>query len=264
MEDFTMKRVTFLATAYLLILAVGVHAEDIVNTLAGYSTSSAWAPTGPQCSWFGHPDLYGDVDMAGRFSNGETPHAVTMIQLPLDTYTYCPGHIADISIFTDKVRLDLAHIPDRELEHVRIDTLLIGTASICTAYFSGGTVLEPNSYYWVMVSAPGTEMVRWFNQNVSFGDGYSMAYRKDFSIWDLYIGHEAAMRVVGEPAPAAGDVEFVDMALFSAHWLESGCSPTNRWCGGADLDHSGVVNEMDLDVLASYWLTACPADWPLR
>jgi hypothetical protein len=260
-----MKRTTLLAAAFLLTPCLSVRAEDIVNTLAGYNTSGAWGPTGPTASWVGHPTPYGDSDAACRFTNGGTPHAVTMIQLPLDTFYFCPGNIADISIFTDKIRPDEAHIPDRELEHVRIYTLVKDVPAICTADFSGGTILDPNTYYWVMVSAPGSEMVKWFFQNASFGYGYSSAYRTNLGMWDLYgTGSEGAMRVVGEPVADCNCVEFLDVASFAARWLETSCIPTNRWCGGTDLDQSGTVNEMDLALLTDYWLVECPANWPLR
>ena len=47
-----------------------------------------------------------------------------------------------------------------------------------------------------------------------------------------------------------------DLAGFAADWLEAGDVPGN-------LDTLGIVDMQDYGILASYWLSYCPGDWPL-
>ena len=58
---------------------------------------------------------------------------------------------------------------------------------------------------------------------------------------------------------------FVDLehfALFALYWLDTPCDAHNDWCEGSDLDYLGDVDLEDVKVLADYWLTTCPVDWP--
>jgi hypothetical protein len=59
-------------------------------------------------------------------------------------------------------------------------------------------------------------------------------------------------------------VNFEDYAAFASQWLQSGCSPANNWCSGADLDQLGDVNEVDLGLFTGYWLDSCPYNWLLK
>lgn len=59
-------------------------------------------------------------------------------------------------------------------------------------------------------------------------------------------------------------VDFQHFARFADHWLESSCDESNDWCDGANLDHLGDVNEVDLGLFVDEWLNYCPRDWPLR
>ncbi len=59
-------------------------------------------------------------------------------------------------------------------------------------------------------------------------------------------------------------VNFEDFAKFTAHWFQTGCNPANNWCGGADLDQLGDVNETDLGLFVDYWLLRCPDNWSLE
>ena len=58
------------------------------------------------------------------------------------------------------------------------------------------------------------------------------------------------------PGDIAGSygVNFVDYVYFATHWLMTGCSSSNNFCGGADLNASGTVDMFDLDILADNWL----------
>jgi hypothetical protein len=45
-----------------------------------------------------------------------------------------------------------------------------------------------------------------------------------------------------------------EYAIFTAHWLETGCGVGNNWCSGADLNHRDDVNLDDFAEFAGYWL----------
>jgi hypothetical protein len=49
-------------------------------------------------------------------------------------------------------------------------------------------------------------------------------------------------------------VNFVDFAYFAPRWLTAGCSLSNNFCGGADMDFSGTVDMLDLKLFADNWL----------
>ena len=51
------------------------------------------------------------------------------------------------------------------------------------------------------------------------------------------------------------DVDVIDFALLSEHWLETGCEQTNNWCGGGDINHQDDVGPEDLDLFVQYWLS---------
>jgi hypothetical protein len=59
-------------------------------------------------------------------------------------------------------------------------------------------------------------------------------------------------------------VNFRHFAGFADHWLETPCDAGNDWCGGADLNQLGDVNEVDLSLFVYEWLDYCPYRWPLR
>jgi len=50
------------------------------------------------------------------------------------------------------------------------------------------------------------------------------------------------------------DVSFIDFAYFAARWSTAGCSSSNNFCGGADLNYDGVVNLVDFAIFAGQWL----------
>jgi uncharacterized repeat protein (TIGR01451 family) len=51
-----------------------------------------------------------------------------------------------------------------------------------------------------------------------------------------------------------GSVNFADLNIFVAHWLENGCSPLNGWCSGAELCCDERVNMIDFAKFAEWWL----------
>ncbi|HCO95750.1 MAG TPA: hypothetical protein DIU00_17690 [Phycisphaerales bacterium] len=53
-------------------------------------------------------------------------------------------------------------------------------------------------------------------------------------------------------------VDFIDFAFFASHWLLNNCNASNYYCEGTDLDQSGIVDFIDLEVLADNWLNGLP------
>ncbi|MDH4242019.1 MAG: hypothetical protein OEW48_20860, partial [Phycisphaerae bacterium] len=51
-----------------------------------------------------------------------------------------------------------------------------------------------------------------------------------------------------------GDVDWLDLGFFTDRWLYTGCTKTNGFCDGADLNCGGTVNFKDFAKLAQYWL----------
>jgi hypothetical protein len=51
------------------------------------------------------------------------------------------------------------------------------------------------------------------------------------------------------------DVDLRDYAAFSMNWQNHDCNAPH-WCGGADLNHSGIVDFNDFHVLTDCWLWA--------
>ena len=48
-------------------------------------------------------------------------------------------------------------------------------------------------------------------------------------------------------------VDWDDLAVIAAHWLNSGCDGTNQWCAGADIDSSSGVDLIDYAILTGDW-----------
>ena len=53
-------------------------------------------------------------------------------------------------------------------------------------------------------------------------------------------------------------VSFIDFAFFASHWLLDNCNASNYYCEGTDLDRSGIVDFLDLEVFADNWLNGLP------
>lgn len=51
----------------------------------------------------------------------------------------------------------------------------------------------------------------------------------------------------------AGRISFEDFAVFALHWLNNSCGSANGFCDGADLDYSGGVDMVDLDLFWNHW-----------
>jgi hypothetical protein len=117
---------------------------------------------------------------------------------------------------------------------------------------------------------PGSPSWSWYAEFVGFADG-GMEYCDGRPLWEEgYCKREHsicywAYTVVAElgtdldlwcyvlEADCAADSK--DLAIIGSHWLESGCEYPG-WCGGADLNVSGVVDFIDFAILAD--------EWPLR
>jgi hypothetical protein len=53
-------------------------------------------------------------------------------------------------------------------------------------------------------------------------------------------------------------VDFVDFAFFASHWLDSRCNMGNFHCEGTDVDGSGLVDIIDLEIFCDLWLEGIP------
>jgi len=49
-------------------------------------------------------------------------------------------------------------------------------------------------------------------------------------------------------------VNFIDFAFFADHWEQNFCNEANGYCDGTDLDQSGSVDNLDLEIFAELWL----------
>ncbi|MFH1718925.1 MAG: GLUG motif-containing protein [Planctomycetota bacterium] len=49
-------------------------------------------------------------------------------------------------------------------------------------------------------------------------------------------------------------VDFIDFAFFAQHWHQQGCNASNFNCEGTDVNRSGSVNFSDLEIFAARWL----------
>ena len=71
------------------------------------------------------------------------------------------------------------------------------------------------------------------------------------------------IRIIKGQLSGPGDLSFnasvglEDLSLFALRWLES-CSASNGWCGWADCNRDGFVNDQDLSLFSWFWLTATP------
>ena len=53
-------------------------------------------------------------------------------------------------------------------------------------------------------------------------------------------------------------VDFIDFAFFASHWLDSRCNTGNYHCEGTDVDESGLVDIIDLEIFCDLWLEGVP------
>lgn len=49
-------------------------------------------------------------------------------------------------------------------------------------------------------------------------------------------------------------VDSIDFAFFAAHWHMQGCNAANAYCEGTDINHSGIVDFLDLEIFTDHWL----------
>ncbi len=49
-------------------------------------------------------------------------------------------------------------------------------------------------------------------------------------------------------------VNFIDYAFFVTKWGQKNCNPANYYCEGTDLDQSGSVDILDLEIFTEHWL----------
>ena len=80
----------------------------------------------------------------------------------------------------------------------------------------------------------------------------------DFNdVWSICEGTNYPRHIWSIPAAdfvCPDGVNFIDYSFFSEVWLDDTCGVGNDFCGGRDLDESGIVDEEDLKILCGYWL----------
>jgi hypothetical protein len=81
--------------------------------------------------------------------------------------------------------------------------------------------------------------------------------------WDFWntwsICEETNYPVLQWQIPAADflcpdGVNFIDFSFFADHWEQNFCNEANGYCDGTDLDQSGSVDNLDLEIFAELWL----------
>lgn len=60
---------------------------------------------------------------------------------------------------------------------------------------------------------------------------------------------------------STSEIDFANFEILASYWLDD-CSSTNGFCSGADLDYSGSVDMIDLDMFWTHWL--CPTGYETR
>lgn len=98
---------------------------------------------------------------------------------------------------------------------------------------------------------------------------YALAGGKDYTIaiW-TEPGGSGQLGAIGKADYSLARVNlkfrcFVSLQYFAqlaSMWLQDGCSEPD-WCNGADVDHTGGVDIVDLHQMIEYWLDYCPDAW---
>ncbi|MGA2093665.1 MAG: hypothetical protein ABSH16_09700 [Sedimentisphaerales bacterium] len=96
---------------------------------------------------------------------------------------------------------------------------------------------------------------RWLESDCASSNNFCGGADMDTSgavdIADLAIFSENWLSVVWV---CPDNANFVDFAYFAGQWRQTGCSLSNNFCGGADMDFSGTVDIADLAIFADNWL----------
>jgi cyclophilin family peptidyl-prolyl cis-trans isomerase len=93
----------------------------------------------------------------------------------------------------------------------------------------------------------------------AFCGGTDLNYSGEVDVADLDIFLAHWTRRVGyEPQVSDiisdGTVNSNDLMRFIENWLHSGCAASDNYCGGADLNHSGIVDIADFALFSANWL----------
>jgi len=104
----------------------------------------------------------------------------------------------------------------------------------------------------------------WNDYMVAARNYLEQAHDANDGSWNQSIYETAlALQVLGpleETCDITGDlncdcsVNIMDLYRFAMHWLESGCGPSNGWCGGTMLGSDEIVNMDDFAEFAKNWL----------
>jgi hypothetical protein len=55
--------------------------------------------------------------------------------------------------------------------------------------------------------------------------------------------------------PVLNQFDFGGFSALAFYWMHNDCNLSDDWCNGCDLDLSGEVNYVDLNIFCSYWLS---------
>jgi hypothetical protein len=119
-------------------------------------------------------------------------------------------------------------------DNVAIDTVLLEFDSVnYTAYAYSNSVFS----YQFTGLAVGQHTYRWYMNDISdnWNSTPSQSYIVTYPRWDIN---------------ADGIVNFVDLTILSAHWLETTTPPYPAY----DINEDGTVNFVDLTILSAHWL----------
>jgi hypothetical protein len=73
--------------------------------------------------------------------------------------------------------------------------------------------------------------------------------------WDFIRSNYADLHPsVFDGKKSDGKVNLNDFAVFASYWQRQDCNEGNHWCNGADLNKKGDVNEIDLSLFSEQWL----------
>ena len=95
-------------------------------------------------------------------------------------------------------------------------------------------------------------------------EGHTMVLAEDVQIQDIPTQpYEFESKLNRSDFDTDGDVDYVDLAKMSQHWLAQDCNYPD-WCEGTDLNYNGFIDFIDFGILAEDWLWAkIPADFDI-
>jgi hypothetical protein len=110
--------------------------------------------------------------------------------------------------------------------------------------------------YTKQIAWDDTTVYSFVIDNVMINAGDTINFIINAASWNANNSH---MKMTATISCLDGDlncddnVDMLDYSLFTSKWPQTDCV-AGDWCGGADFDHSGEVNYLDLAVFVLHWL----------